>query len=483
MKLRPGDLVSDKYRIVRTLGRGGMGSVYAVEHEMVGRTMAMKVLHTWTDERDLERFKLEARAATRIGSPHIIDVIDLGQLADGTPYMVMEYLKGETLGQRLKQRGRLAPTETAPMVLQMLEGLGAAHKTGIIHRDLKPDNVFLVQTGDGAAEQVKILDFGVALSRTGTSDNLRLTRTGVAVGTPTYMSPEQACAERELDARTDLYALGVILYQALSGRLPFDAENMQGLVAQIVMGKAMPLSALVPNADRDWIDLVTKAMARRPEDRFQSAADFQAAVSSWIHEQAHHALGSASTMMSGGAPSLVDSQYHAISTPSPDAPPFRSPKTIRLVVAMAAAGVVGVGGFAALRSAPSGAPAVAPPSPTMGSTDPRTQAAQTRPEATETLATAARDERSSKHAVVADSGVSQSKSSGRRAKRPTQAQEEKAPVSTSSDGSETHAATGGAPPSAAPGPAGAPTKAVSASDSAPKAAPGFKDGRRVGGYD
>jgi serine/threonine protein kinase len=154
VKFRPGDLVSDKYRIVRTLGRGGMGSVYAVEHVMVGRTMAMKVLNTWTDERDLERFKLEARAATKIGSPHIIDVLDLGRLTDGTPYMVMEYLRGETLGQRLKQRGRLTPAETAPIVLQILEGLGAAHKTGIVHRDLKPDNVFLVQTEDATAEQV-----------------------------------------------------------------------------------------------------------------------------------------------------------------------------------------------------------------------------------------------------------------------------------------------------------------------------------------
>jgi serine/threonine protein kinase len=277
VSLGPGAIIDDKYRIVRLLGAGGMGAVYEAENLRIGRRVAIKVMHAGSDSQDALRFEREARAASQIGSRYIVEVIDLGNLPDGSPYMVMEYLEGETLGSRLQSRGRLGAPELAPIAYQILEGLKAAHAAGIVHRDLKPDNVFLL--GDRAGHDfVKLLDFGISKFRAREGETSGLTRPGFAIGTPHFMSPEQLNASADVDGRADLYSVGVLLYLCLSGGLPFEADSFEALMVKILFRGATPLGSAVPDLDRKLAALVSKAMARSPEDRFQSADEFQAAL-------------------------------------------------------------------------------------------------------------------------------------------------------------------------------------------------------------
>lgn len=286
MKLTPGALIDQKYRILRMLGTGGMGSVYEAENTRVERRVAIKVMHKVRDQQDIARFEREARAA-QIGSPNIVQVFDLGYLADGAPYMVMEYLAGESLGDRLQRVRSMSAAELLPVVRQILDALGAAHRAGIIHRDLKPDNVFLTRVDGTDQEIVKLLDFGISkfTDAARKAADVSLTRSGVAVGTPHFMSPEQVQGSKELDFRTDLYSLGVILYRGLSGQLPFQSEDVAPLLVQILMEAPKPLHELRPDIDVDLSALVARSMARNAADRFQSAADFRVALNEW--EQTH----------------------------------------------------------------------------------------------------------------------------------------------------------------------------------------------------
>src|SRR6187401_2004204 len=228
MALSPGDLIDDKYRIVRLIGEGGMGAVYEGENTRIRRRVAIKVLHGnvagMADA--VARFEREAQAAGRIGSEHIVEVLDLGALPDGDRYLVMEYLDGDGLGTRIKNRTHLTPAELCPIAFQLMEGLAAAHGAGIIHRDLKPDNVFLLRSRHGKQDFVKLLDFGISkFSALSGDSGFSMTRTGAVMGTPYYMAPEQAKGSRELDHRVDIYATGVILYEALTGQVPFNADT------------------------------------------------------------------------------------------------------------------------------------------------------------------------------------------------------------------------------------------------------------------
>src|SRR4051794_33750465 len=191
MTLETGQIIDGKYKITRLLGEGGMGAVYEGENTRIHRKVAIKVLHAGVAAKAdvVQRFEREAQAAGRIGSQHIVEVLDLGKLPGGERYMVMEYLDGEPLTQRIKVRGRVNPTELSPLLLQLLDGLGGAHHAGIIHRDLKPDNVFLVRRS--GQDFVKLLDFGVSKFTT-VGEELSMTKTGAVMGTPYYMSPEQA---------------------------------------------------------------------------------------------------------------------------------------------------------------------------------------------------------------------------------------------------------------------------------------------------
>lgn len=280
MTLEPGTIIEGKYRIDRMLGKGGMGAVYEGENERIHRRVAIKILHTEVSDRAdiVQRFEREAQAAGRIGSAHIVEVLDLGSLHTGERFMVMEYLDGESLGARLKSRGKLTPQEFAPVLHALLEGLASAHEAQIIHRDLKPDNVYLVNAKN-QQDFVKILDFGVS-KFTAIENDLGKTSTGMIMGTPYYMSPEQVRAEK-LDARSDIYSVGVIVYFAITGRLPFKATRFTELAIKITTMPFDPPESIV-QLDPQFAAIIHKAMARDREHRFQSAREFQAAVGQWM---------------------------------------------------------------------------------------------------------------------------------------------------------------------------------------------------------
>jgi serine/threonine-protein kinase len=275
-----GKTIGGKYVVRAVLGEGGMGTVFEAEHLTIGRSVAVKVLHpNQARKKDaVRRFHQEARAAGAIGHPNICEVYDLGTLDDGSPYLVMEKLVGETLADRIGAEGGLPFDDVIDTLVQVLSGLVAAHEKGIVHRDIKPENVFLTSRV-GCPPLVKLLDFGVSkviAPLIGSRDeDLDLTRTGMVMGTPYYMSPEQARGDRNLDARVDLYACGIILYEALTGRRPFTAPNYNALLLQILGTKPKPARDLRPALPNGFDAVLDKAMARNREDRYRSAAEFQ----------------------------------------------------------------------------------------------------------------------------------------------------------------------------------------------------------------
>jgi len=291
MSLNPGQVIDEKYQILRLLGTGGMGAVYEGENVRIKRRVAIKVLHASVSSAadNVARFEREAQAAGRIGSEHICEVLDLGVLADGSRYMVMEYLDGETLSHRIKKNGRLTPAQSIPLMAQVLDALGAAHAAGIVHRDLKPDNIFILPSKAGRTDFIKILDFGVSKFSQISGEEFNVTRAGAVVGTPYYMSPEQARGMAQVDARSDIYALGVVLYQATTGQVPFRAETFNELLFKIALELPPPPQQFVPDLDSDFSAIIQRAMAREQAHRFQSCAEFKEALLAW--QNAHLAPG------------------------------------------------------------------------------------------------------------------------------------------------------------------------------------------------
>jgi tRNA A-37 threonylcarbamoyl transferase component Bud32 len=273
-----GSVIDGRYRVETILGEGGMGVVYRCSHTIIGKKLALKVLRAdlARDSEVTERFLNEARAASAIGNPHIIDISDFGQFPDGATYFVMEFLTGRALHGVGSDGQRMSMDRILKVARQLGEGLAAAHAAGIVHRDLKPDNIFLIERG-ADKEFVKILDFGIA--KVSTSEG-KLTRAGAVFGTPHYMSPEQA-AGTSVDARGDIYSLGVILYELVSGRVPFDADNFMGVLTQH-MYKAPNLLTEV-TADAHLLPpgleaIVMKCLAKRPEQRYQSMNELVADI-------------------------------------------------------------------------------------------------------------------------------------------------------------------------------------------------------------
>jgi serine/threonine protein kinase len=276
-----GDLVDGKYRIIRTIGEGGWGIVFEGENTRTFKRVAIKILrmHSAVTKDILLRFEREAQAAGRIGSDHIVEVYDLGQLPDGTHYMVMELLTGTELAARLRAGGPLDAVAVAKIVLQVLDGLKAAHEAGILHRDLKPENLFLVPTRSGE-EFVKILDFGI--SKFNNVEKTSATMTGAVLGSPCYMAPEQARGLKQIDARTDLYAVGTLMYESLTGKVPFLGDNFNDLMFKIVLAPRPDPRELRPDLDPGMAALVMKAMAIEPRDRYQTTEALSQALLDWL---------------------------------------------------------------------------------------------------------------------------------------------------------------------------------------------------------
>ncbi|MCX5741181.1 MAG: serine/threonine-protein kinase [Proteobacteria bacterium] len=263
--------VDGRYRVMELIGEGGMGKVYLAEHIEIGKRVALKVLHqSYSRMPDLvERFRREARAASKIGHPNIVDVTDSGTTNDGSVYFVMEYLEGVELGSVIEREGALDVARALRITGQICRALAAAHREGIIHRDLKPENIFLI-TRDGTADIVKVLDFGIAKTMEAEAARERkLTSPGMAMGTPEYMAPEQA-AGRPADARTDVYALGAIMYEMTTGSPPYSGDNFMEILTKKATVDPPPPLTIRPELAPQVGDLVMASMSRNPDDRPQT---------------------------------------------------------------------------------------------------------------------------------------------------------------------------------------------------------------------
>ena len=274
-----GRVIGDRYGVTALIGEGGMGEVYEAEHLAMGRLVAVKVLNPKRaqDREAISRLRHEARVAGTLGHPNICAIYDMGRLDDGSPYLVMERLHGETLAQRLTRETRLPIEDLIDVMVQVLSALSAAHQRGIIHRDLKPDNIFLSRR-EGMRAIPKLLDFGISKSEDIEETMADLTGQTMAAGTPFYMAPEQARGERGLDHRIDLWATGIILYECLSGQRPFDARNYNALLVQILTAPPRPLHEIQPDVPAGLERIVERALRKLPADRFQSALEIQTAL-------------------------------------------------------------------------------------------------------------------------------------------------------------------------------------------------------------
>ncbi len=277
-----GEVVGGRYEIQQLLGKGGMGKVFKVRHIELEKTFAMKTLHRdlTHDPRTIERFKREARAASRIGCQHIIEITDFAFDEKVGHFFIMEFLEGMDLHRRLKKYGPMHYSQVCHVLLQVCDALAAVHKQGIIHRDLKPDNVVLVDR-DRMVDMAKILDFGIAAMQNQTEETgERLTQAGMIFGTPAYMSPEQAWGTEKLDGRTDLYALGCIGYEMLTGFVPFKGDHPFQIIDMHINVPPTPPSSVRPEMQiPPAVDaIILKCMAKRREDRFQTAEELQQAV-------------------------------------------------------------------------------------------------------------------------------------------------------------------------------------------------------------
>jgi eukaryotic-like serine/threonine-protein kinase len=283
MRPQVGQVINNKYRLVRVIGDGGMGSVYEARHEVLGTTVALKFLHPELSRRSglVQRFLQEARVSAQIQSPHVVRVSDVDQMQNGQAFIVMEYLEGKTLQTLYEElynaNQRLLYNDALEYSCQMLDGVEAAHKAGVVHRDLKPDNVMLTK-GPKGEPLLKLLDFGIAKLKVSGELDRGLTRPGVIMGTPEYMAPEQAYSADAVDVRADIFSLGVIIFEMLAGRRPVGGDEPHQIASAYLDGHVAQLTDLAPHVPPDLAKVIHKAMGAKPPDRYNTLAEFRAAL-------------------------------------------------------------------------------------------------------------------------------------------------------------------------------------------------------------
>jgi serine/threonine-protein kinase len=325
--VQPGQMLAEKYKVERILGSGGMGVVVAARHEQLKVLVAIKFLlpHVLSNRDAVARFAREARAAVRIKSEHVARVSDVGTLESGAPYMVMEYLEGTDLASYLRSRKTLSIDRALHFVLQACQAIAEAHQLGIVHRDLKPANLFVTRGADGS-DIVKVLDFGISknIDPDASHGTASMTTAAGALGSPTYMSPEQLTEAGQVDQRTDIWALGVILYELLVGTPPFRAENLPKLFLAILHQKAPSAATARPDLPPSLVAVISRCLEKDRDKRFSSIDDFAAALADVAPARARLSIERIARMAQGGATSRSSSHMrsgapHSINRT--DAPP------------------------------------------------------------------------------------------------------------------------------------------------------------------
>jgi len=366
-EVQPGDLLAGKYRIERVLGRGGMGVVVSAVHEALDERVALKFLlpEALANQEAVQRFLREARAAVKIRSEHVARVTDVGTLESGAPYMVMEYLDGVDLARYLESRGPLPVPEAVEYMLQACEALAEAHALGIVHRDLKPANLFRIERVDGTPS-IKLLDFGISKV---IAHQVALTQTSSMLGSPLYMAPEQMTSSKHVDARADVWALGIILFELVTGEPPFQGETLPEVCAQILTTEPRPIRALRGDVPPELESVVARCLHKEREQRYGSVAELAVALGPFAPQRALVSVERVSRVLNRQgaepseppAPARTGAETQAAW--SETAVPLTIPKRSTPWLAVAAAGLLVVGGSTVLllsRSEPDAAVAARP---------------------------------------------------------------------------------------------------------------------------
>ncbi len=374
-EVHEGQVLAGKFRIERVLGQGGMGIVVAATHLQLDERVALKFLlpEALNNPEAVERFAREARAAVKIKSEHVARVSDVGTLESGSPYMVMEYLHGEDLASYVRRHGATPIPEAIEFLLQACEAIAEAHALGIVHRDLKPANLFVTRRVDGSP-CIKVLDFGISkLTVPGASPELGMTKTHSIMGSPLYMSPEQMSSTRNVDMRTDIWALGVILYETLTGRVPFDAETMPQLCGMILQDPPRPLRDLRPDVPEALQAVVLHCLEKNREHRYGNVAElamalapFGTAVAQRSAERISRVLGAAGfastpPLVANATSAPLRSGGSTVTNFGASGEPRKSRAPLLLALLAIAAVLGGLGLFATQRHTTLG-PAAEPPS-------------------------------------------------------------------------------------------------------------------------
>jgi serine/threonine-protein kinase len=380
-----GSVVAERYHILKKLGEGGMGAVYLGEHVKMGRKSAIKVMTSSMahDPEAIARFNREASNASRINHPNVCAIYDFGETPDGVIYLAMEFIEGGSLGDVLDREGTLPPQRAAAILRQTADALQAAHDLGIVHRDLKPDNIMLARGRDGA-DMVKVVDFGIAKAMTG-EEGQQVTKTGLVVGTPEYMSPEQLSGDK-LDGRSDIYSLALVFYRMVTGTFPFQAETAQEMMIKRLTDDPLPLATTRPDlmAPPALEIAIRRALGRMPSERYVSAVEFAKDVARAVEglDAAGPVTEGATQIINGAdaagrlAPTRVGAATPATpTTPQPKAAVPSPPRKKAPVLAIAAAVVVLGGGGAAAAMLLGGGSGTPPTGDTTTAVAPDTQQA------------------------------------------------------------------------------------------------------------